>query len=100
MTISPRTQFLSAKALAEKSRLDELTRKLNGLSNKKTLGKIDLTSTLRETWETASLEWKRNLIEMLIEKVVVYPREKHFKRVVYKNRSYFDPALIEIIWVC
>ena len=50
---------------------------------------------------SASLDWKRSAIEMLVDRVVINKRERHFKRVYYAagdRRFHFDPALVEVVW--
>lgn len=95
--IMTRAQFLNAKARVD-ANLDAMTKQLNAMTSRQTVSTVDLTGTLRETWQTASIEWKRNLVEMLIEKVVVLPYEEHFK-VVWYGKYRFDPKRVEIRWL-
>lgn len=95
--ILTRAQFLNAKARVD-ANLDATTKKLNAMTSRQTVQAVDLKGTLRETWQTASIEWKRNLVEMLIEKVVVLPYEEHFK-VVWYGKYRFDPDRVEIHWL-
>lgn len=90
-----RAQFLSAKSTAE-ANLEALTRKLNDMTSRRTI-KLDLKGTLRETWDKASIEWKRSIIELLIDKVLVFPKDVHAPRPHYKQ-WHFSPALIKIEW--
>lgn len=91
-----RPQFAAAKATAE-SALEATNRKLASLTYKHTLTGIDLTKKLSETWQTATIDWKRSVIELLIDRIVINRRERHFKRVYYEN-WYFDPSLVDIHW--
>lgn len=93
-------QFMSAKASAE-ANLEALGRKLASISYRHTLTNIDLTKKLSETWATASLDWRRAVIELLVDKIVINKRERQFKRVYYhagEQTYWFDPTLIDILW--
>lgn len=95
-----RPQFAAAKATAEAA-LEATERKLASLTYKHTLTGIDLTKKLSETWETASIDWKRSVLDMLVERIVINKRERHFRRVYYETeeRTYwFDPSLVDIEW--
>lgn len=95
-----RPQFAAAKSTAEAA-LEATNRKLATLTYKHTLTGIDLTKKLSDTWQTASIDWKRSVIDMLIERIVIKRRERHFKRVYYeadRHIYWFDPSLVEIRW--
>jgi len=56
--------------------------------------------TLRAAWETESAGWRRKLLELLIEKIIVH---RSYARTAYyiDDKAYrFDPSAIEIIWKC
>lgn len=80
------------------TKLEAVTRSLNRITYKTTISKVDVNKTLRQTWEEASVEWRRSFIELFIESITVHPYSHPFKRVYYKQWR-FDPDLIEIKWV-
>jgi site-specific DNA recombinase len=90
------TEFARMKASAN-DHLSSLTKKVSALSYQHTLTNIDLTKNLTEVWATASLEWRRSVIELLVDKIYIDPSPKHAKRVYYES-WHFDPALVRIIW--
>jgi hypothetical protein len=74
----------------------EATRlKLAKAESGRRLGSIPAGKTLREAWETASLEWRRQLIDLLIERIVLLPGRPGAKR--YKQWG-FDPDAMQIHW--
>jgi site-specific DNA recombinase len=52
--------------------------------------------TLREAWETAGLDWKRQLVSLLIKRIDVLPG--HPGSHLYKGWR-FDPNLLQIEWL-
>lgn len=51
---------------------------------------------LRTAWETASLEWKRDIIKLVVERIIVHPGKS--PGAPTWNGYRFRPELIEIIW--
>lgn len=51
---------------------------------------------LRETWKTASMDWKASVVRLVVEKVVIHPGRSGQKM---WNGWQFDPDLIEIVWL-
>lgn len=89
-------QFNKAK-IAAQDELDAINKQLGQLTSNQVLANIDLTVSLADMWEHASISWKRNLVELLIERVEVMPYQKKAKVVRYKSWR-FDPELIQIRW--
>jgi hypothetical protein len=79
-----KSQFMAAKRTAE-AKLKDTEGQLSRLTYRQTLTGIDLTQKLPDKWATASLDWKRSIIELLIDKIVINKRERHFKRVYYED---------------
>jgi site-specific DNA recombinase len=50
---------------------------------------------VREAWPTASLDWKREVISLVVEKVIVKPGHPGSK--MYKTWR-FNPDYVEIVW--
>jgi site-specific DNA recombinase len=89
-----RQQLAQTKAMVEEAM--EATRlKLAKAESGRRLGSIPAGKTLREAWETASLEWRRQLIDLLIERIVLLPGRPGAKR--YKQWG-FDPDAMQIHW--
>lgn len=61
---------------------------------------ISLSGDIKTAWDTASLEWKRDLLFQVIERVEVMPKPKTkgYYPPRYKGQFWFDPELIEIKW--
>jgi hypothetical protein len=59
------------------------------------LAQIPLDGTLAELWAEADLDFKRDLIKLLVKKVVVLPGRT---QVMWRGRLMFDPSLIQIHW--
>ncbi|QNK82614.1 recombinase family protein [Nakamurella sp. PAMC28650] len=89
-----RAQYARAKGIATDA-LEAVQALLNKEMQSRTIVNIPLAQTLRETWETADLEWRRSLLMMMIDRVIVNPQ---LKRPVYKDFGRFDPGAVEIVW--
>jgi site-specific DNA recombinase len=85
-------------ALAKGEVEDEIARiqaELTAAQPCQALSMIEAGQTVKDAWEQEGLEWRRNLISLLVEKVVVHPG--------YPGRSrwrgfVFDPSKVEIVW--
>jgi uncharacterized protein YqgQ len=89
-----RKQFAQAKTVVERQMA--VTRgELSKVQQNQAL-QIPPGQTLREAWERAGLDWKRQLIGLLIRRIDVLPG--HPGSHVY-NGYRFDPNLIEIQWL-
>ncbi|WP_217239790.1 recombinase family protein [Streptomyces sp. AC555_RSS877] len=60
---------------------------------------VPTDGTLRELWETASIEWRASVIRLVVEKVVIHPGLPGGGFWPDKNGWRFDPDLIEIVWL-
>ena len=66
-------EYRTAKTIAM-ARLEALGREIDRSAVHSPLRGLTLTTTPQEAWETHSLEWKRQLLNLLIDKIVVNPR--------------------------
>jgi site-specific DNA recombinase len=78
--------------------IESINRQLASMQSGRSLARIPLDGTLREVWAGADLDFKRDLIKLLIAKIVVLPGRTQ-KTVELNGRSFrFDPSLIQIVW--
>jgi DNA invertase Pin-like site-specific DNA recombinase len=62
----------------------------------KVAGSIPTHGLLREVWDASTLEWRRNVIRLVVERVVVKPRTPGARK---WNGHLFNPNDVEIEWV-
>lgn len=89
-------EYKTAKTSAQ-ARLETLGRELERKTSKRALANIPAGQTVREAWDKSDLMWKRQLVDALIEKVLIYPKQPGDGRARYK-RWIFEPSRVEIIW--
>lgn len=94
-----REQFERAKAQADAA-LKAINDQIASEYSRAITSTVDLNGDLEAAWENGSLDWKRDLIALLIEKIVVYPmpRDTGYKRPMFAGRWRFDPDLVKIGW--
>ena len=94
-----RQQLAQAKSVVEEA-LEATRAKLAKLESGRTLASIPIDKTVHEAWESSDLTWRRSLISLLVEKVVVQPsRPGRHKWQSPDGREWaFDPTKIEIVW--
>lgn len=94
-----REQFERAKAQADAS-LDRINEQIAHEYSDGINTTIDLSGDLEKAWSDGDLEWRRNLLSLLIEKIYVAPRPKVEGYVYPKfmDKYRFDPELITIVW--
>ena len=75
---------------------EELARVESG----RTLTAIPVDKTIREAWDDASLAWRRRLISVMVEKVIVQPSWPGGRRWnAPDGRTFaFEPEKIQIVW--
>ncbi|MFI2837521.1 recombinase family protein [Mycolicibacterium sp. PDY-3] len=85
--------------LSANSELEDVRRDIERLARSTVLPNIVLSGDIRARWAEASLEWRRDLLLQLIERIIVHPKPpiKGYYPPVYKHWR-FDPDLIEIRW--
>lgn len=92
-------EYTAMKTAATK-KLEEINERAEKLTpTSHVLARIPLGQKLRDTWDSADIEWKRQVIDLLIDRVIVHPKpgQSGYKLPLYKQWR-FDPELIEIKW--
>lgn len=88
------------KTIKEKMEAAE-TEKKQLLSAKAKSLAVPTDGTLREIWETASLEWKASVVKLIVEKVIIHPcRPGGSKWEAPDGKIYnFNPDSVTIKWI-
>jgi site-specific DNA recombinase len=89
-------EYTTAKTIA-KSRLAAISKQVDAMTSTAILANVPLGQTLRQTWDKADLEWKRQLLDVVIEKIFVHPRQLGDGKAKYKQWI-FNPDRVEIRW--
>jgi site-specific DNA recombinase len=85
-----RADFARARARVE-TRMDTTRRRLAGQAATRTLAALPVGErALREAWESRGLNWRRAVLEAVVERVVLHP--------CLQGRNVFDPSRIEVVW--
>jgi site-specific DNA recombinase len=75
--------------------IEVINRQLASMQSGRSLARIPLDGTLREVWADADLDFKRDLIKLLVKKIVVLPGRT---QAMWREKWRFDPSLIRIVW--
>jgi DNA invertase Pin-like site-specific DNA recombinase len=86
--------MLSMKAMIEEN-MEARRRKMATMQSGRALARIPLGADIREVWEKADIDFRRDLIRLVVEKVVVKPGRTYQK---WRGQYRFDPSLVEIHW--
>ena len=89
-------QFRQAKQIAEQ-KLGELNQELSRLTMHTELAGVDLSVDLETAWAANSLSWRRNLVELLVERVDVLPYPEGYPRKYWEGFK-FAPELVRVRW--
>jgi site-specific DNA recombinase len=95
-----RDQLAHAKAIVENA-MEETARQMEKLQAGSVFASLPPGTSIREAWEEHDDHWRRSLINMLIEKVVVHPGRSGRKTWTDPNSGdswRFDHDLITIVW--
>jgi site-specific DNA recombinase len=94
-----REQLAQAKSVVEDA-LEASRNRLARLESGRALAAMPADQTIREAWETADMAWRRSLISLLVERVIVMPSWPGGRRWTARDGSVwaFDPAAIVIRW--
>jgi hypothetical protein len=95
-----RDQLAHAKSIVEAA-MEETGRQMEQIQAGSVFGSLPPGSSIREAWEEHDDHWRRSLINMLIEKVVVHPGRSGRKTWTDPNSGdswRFDHDLITIVW--
>jgi site-specific DNA recombinase len=86
--------MLSMKAMIEDN-MEARRRKMATMQSGRALARIPLGANIREVWEEADLDFRRDLIRLVVEKVVVQPGRTYQR---WQGKYRFDPSLVQIHW--
>lgn len=89
-------QFRQAKLMAQQ-KLGELNHEISRLTVNTELAGIDLSADLEAAWCDNPLSWRRNLVDLLVDRVEVLPYPPGHSRKFW-NGYRFDPALVKVSW--
>lgn len=78
--------------------LADVERQINDIHRARLPISLKPGETVREAWESNGVSWRRALIELMVELVVVKPSPKKPFMVVDGVWMRFDPEAIEIVW--
>ncbi|MCO4274249.1 recombinase family protein [Pseudarthrobacter sp. HLT3-5] len=83
--------------VAAAARLQALGRELDQKSTRNTLGQVPAGQSVREAWDRADLAWRRQLVDTLIDKILIHPKQLGDGKARYKQWI-FNPDRVEIRW--
>jgi site-specific DNA recombinase len=86
--------MLSMKAMIEEN-MEARRRKMAFMQSGQVLARIPFGASMREVWENADLDFRRDLIRLVVEKVVVLPGRTYQR---WQGKYRFDPSLVQIHW--
>jgi DNA invertase Pin-like site-specific DNA recombinase len=93
-------EYRAAKTAAQE-RLDALGRELDQKASRRTRGLIPAGQSVWEAWEKADLkedlEWQRNLLGLVVDKVRIFPKQKGDQKILYKGFR-FNPDRVQVDW--
>jgi site-specific DNA recombinase len=89
-----RDELVVAKAAAQQA-LDNTVRALAKFQAHRTAAAVPAGQTLAEVWDQASIEWKRNVILLLVDHIVIMPSHPGGHT---WNGWRFDPDKVTIVW--
>jgi DNA invertase Pin-like site-specific DNA recombinase len=95
-----REQLAEAKSIVEEA-LEETRAKLDRLTSGRTLTAIPAGQTIREAWDVADTYWRRNLIGLVVERVILHPGhpgKRRWKHEPTGREWRFDPSSVDIVW--
>lgn len=89
-----RQQLAQAKNTVE-TEIENIQAELSAMQPRQAFSVIQAGQTVKDAWEQGRLEWRRSLIGLLVERVIVqpgYPGRSRWRGFV------FDPSKVEIRW--
>ncbi|MDQ0825444.1 site-specific DNA recombinase [Arthrobacter sp. B2I5] len=89
-------EYRTAKTSAQ-DRLDALGSEIDRKTSRNTIGLIPAGQSVQKAWEKADFEWRRQLLDVLIDKVLIYPKQPGDGRARFKQWI-FNPDRVEIRW--
>jgi site-specific DNA recombinase len=97
-----RSDYAELKQRSE-SALHDVERKLEAAGRARTgMHLIPAGQTVRDAWDSHDLSWRRQLVGLLIEKVVIHPSNTTgLKKAEYfQGKWQFKPGDVQVIWKC
>jgi site-specific DNA recombinase len=93
-----REQLAQAKSIVEEA-IEATRAEMAKLERGRTVAAVPAGQTIREAWEAATLDWRRELVGLLVERVTLQPGRTGACRWSYGGRTWqFDPRKVEITW--
>jgi site-specific DNA recombinase len=92
-----RAEYEYAKHIVE-DEIEAINRQLATMQSGRTLSRIPLDGSLRQVWAEADIDFKRDLIKLLVKKVIVLPGRTQRPCKIQDQTFRFDPSLIRITW--
>jgi site-specific DNA recombinase len=92
-----RAEYEYAKHIVE-DEIEAINRQPATMQSGRTFSRIPLDGSLRQAWEEADLVLKRDLIKLLVKKVVVVPGRTQRLCKINDQTFRFDPSLMRITW--
>ncbi|WP_258068593.1 zinc ribbon domain-containing protein [Rathayibacter sp. AY1C1] len=91
-------EYRSAKTTAT-ARLDSLSKRVDTMTAASAFANVPVGTSLRDAWDTGDLQWRRQLLDLTVDRVWIDPTPKPAgrKQVRYK-RWVFDPGYVRIVW--
>lgn len=84
-----------------KSAAETVQNELNRLrSEKAKAAMVPAIGSIREKWETASLEWKASVIKLVVSKIVIMPTKSNHPKWPDANGWVFNPEDVKVEWSC
>ena len=68
---------------------------LGRFQNEQVASLIPADQPLRELWNEATLDWRRSVIKLLVDRVIIHPCQKQQR--MWRQWK-FDPERVEIVW--
>jgi site-specific DNA recombinase len=94
-----REQLVLAKIAAEEA-LEGIKRKLARQEHNNVLASIPAGKSLRDAWKSADTDWRRTLVALVVERVVILPGRpgEHRWKARDGRQWYFQPEHVRIVW--
>jgi site-specific DNA recombinase len=92
-----RSDYEYAKHIVE-DEIEAINRQLATMQSGRTLARIPLDGSLRQVWEEADIDFKRDLIKLLVKKIVILPGRTQRLCKINDQTFRFDPSLMRIAW--
>jgi site-specific DNA recombinase len=95
--ILSRSEYEYAKHIIE-DEIEAINRQLATMQSGRTFSRIPLDGTLRQVWEEADIDFKRDIIRLLVKKIIILPGRTQQACKINGQTFRFDPSLMRIVW--